>query len=545
MRAEEIVGRESFKAWLEAHIADLPRDEAIKRCALLAHRAALRGMPTGLAWALKQTDKVDLTLTLLMRTMLISGVAGTMPTPDMKHSAAAAFAAYAAIDAANSAANAAFSANAAANATNAAYAADAAAKAADAAADAAAFAAKAADAAYAALIADCEALENLEKGEKLLSRPLWPDAQLFDVEWQDIKKALPQSSGDTDMMSRAPSEDWSFWIHWYERALEGRELHYDKLAPILENMSDADWEHDTPAKINAINARFEPILELYRQGERTKLSEAYVFSFEALDRVMRIIGIEDDCVHLREPKVVQRFVDDTTELRDVFDAFVDDARTLSSSQGHGGVAQKAAQGVLNELHRAKNEGHIRARYLVGACKKLERRAKDPETRAELGTVASGDLDDAIELMKDVCRRHFGPSYAAFAPLAQLSFDQVDKDEIIRLVDQALERIKNADGEELAKLHEDDLPLLESMVQELRDLRIQVLSINDDAFREVLERQLAQDVGTVSITLGHYVEKSLEILPQSGKAIDDAGKQLKRVKTMQNIADVLEKIGMGS
>ncbi len=182
----DIKDRESLRAWLEA----LPFDEDENRriAVTIAHRAAMRVLPQ--YWQLSISSasarKNDLTALPILRCSLISGVAGTMPTPEIRSAAFAAFAA-----------DAAFAANAAANAA----------------------------AAWKMIRADCTALATGDV--RLDQTPLWSGANPVSENWVQTRETLP--------------EGWDFWRDWYQNALDGVKPNWDMLTEIAL-IEPADWD---------------------------------------------------------------------------------------------------------------------------------------------------------------------------------------------------------------------------------------------------------------------------------------------------------------
>ncbi|THH39059.1 hypothetical protein E4Z66_05740 [Aliishimia ponticola] len=84
---------------------------------------------------------------------------------------------------------------------------------------------------------------------------VWSDDMFGEIEeaWNEARATLEAD----------PKTNWTFWITWYERALEGKNLYPEELALILDQFTEDDWLGD-PAKVNPA---FDPILELYRQDE--------------------------------------------------------------------------------------------------------------------------------------------------------------------------------------------------------------------------------------------------------------------------------------
>ncbi|MEZ5778245.1 MAG: hypothetical protein R3E44_07785 [Paracoccaceae bacterium] len=206
VKAGEIKDRKSLERWLEGR--SQTDAIAIARC------AACRVLPLyGRAMRDDWAPRHDLTALPVIRLILISGVAGKYPTPEVRRATAAAHAAVA--TAAAHAAVATAAATAAAQA--AAVAATAAAHAAARAAMAAAAAADAAGAYIWEQVRDDARL--LEQGGDLLALPLW---SIPEPDW--FRRA------DQEMLASWQADDperWSFWIGWWEGVKSGKQLDWE------------------------------------------------------------------------------------------------------------------------------------------------------------------------------------------------------------------------------------------------------------------------------------------------------------------------------
>ncbi|MGH1368738.1 MAG: hypothetical protein ACRBCL_08985 [Maritimibacter sp.] len=242
VKAANIKGIETLEAWLE----DQPREVAQQ----IAARAALRVMPIWAAFCQSERNKDrDLTPLITLRPILISSVAGKMPTDDIKAAALAALAA-------NAAANAADAADAAAADAADAAAADAA-DAANAAATYAATYAAAAYAAYAAYAANAATVwqairtdaERIEAGESAHSLPLWPEENPLQKKW-DVVRNHPDWS-----VPNAPND---FWRRWYQSLLDGKRVFPDQLLYDIAILPNDLWKgKGAPQKIAGEIKRLE------------------------------------------------------------------------------------------------------------------------------------------------------------------------------------------------------------------------------------------------------------------------------------------------
>lgn len=204
--------RDSFKAWLKS----LAEDQSVPFARVLAHRAALRALPS-VHRAFSESisgefDPSSLTLAVF-RANAISRVARKYPTREIERAAVFAFvrasrtAAFAAADAA---------AFAAARASRAA------ASASDAAADAAGAAGAAAGAMWDALTRDARELERRETADGFEDTPLWAGEPPFW--WLDEMRILQEALFSSTNNSQGNTDDkyWSNWLDWYDAVVLGQ-----------------------------------------------------------------------------------------------------------------------------------------------------------------------------------------------------------------------------------------------------------------------------------------------------------------------------------
>ncbi|WP_273524334.1 hypothetical protein [Rhodosalinus sediminis] len=248
----DIEDENSLEAWLK----NQPRETAV----WIASRAAARVLPVWWHAVLTEDWARERGMTALpvLRSLVISSVAATGPTEEIKHAAASARAAadadfrdadaaFRAVAAPHArAADAAFRAADAAAASSvftAAYAADSAITAAATAraprvraARAAAFAAPAA--AWQAVRTDCA---TLAAGESLARTPLWPDrANPLQERWDAVTARLRDDP--------PPGGPWDFWRDWYQGLLDGTPMDPDLLTRIA--LIDPEHWDAGPERVN-------------------------------------------------------------------------------------------------------------------------------------------------------------------------------------------------------------------------------------------------------------------------------------------------------
>ena len=268
VKVSEIKGPDSLKAWL----LDRSEDEAKKFAIIIAHRVAMRVLPVYWAWVVTSDSarESDLTALPVLRCNLISEVAREMPTPEIKHSFSTA---------------AVIASDAAAGAIDID---DASSK-----PDPAAVAAIVADLASFVLTHPIESISNvlyfdtvistntvpsarvfeqipydcelLENGDMLLGAPLWNgDKNPFQKEWEAVRQSTTKNQGNGlkydgalnfdgaynygEGYGKTKSIDWSFWVNWYQDALDGREPDWDMLYEVAL-IPDEDWQKG-PKRVN-------------------------------------------------------------------------------------------------------------------------------------------------------------------------------------------------------------------------------------------------------------------------------------------------------
>ncbi len=249
VKVSDIEDRDSLKAWL----LDRPGDETKTFAITIAHRAAMRVLPIYWYWV-ETSDasrKRNVTALPVLRCNLVSGVARKRPLTEVSERAYAAASASASAVSPDSAASAAFAAQLAVITDDVHTAAATVATVAD--IDAVA---------WEQVQQDCDALQ---RGNLLLPAPLWNGAENpFQKEWDTICRLLSKNQGygfgygedygGTHPITHPITQpitqpvDWSFWINWYQDALEGREPDWDMLAEIAL-FPDEDWEKG-PERVN-------------------------------------------------------------------------------------------------------------------------------------------------------------------------------------------------------------------------------------------------------------------------------------------------------
>ena len=206
-------------------------------CAVfIASRAALRSAPYAINFLEFHKAASDHNLSSLAtwRCLMTAGVAGNIPSPNIRNAAAASVAASSVDASASAAADAASRADGATG--NAIFA--------------------SADV-WAKVSTTAQLwLEHADQLDGKLSidvAPLWTDENPLEQKWLDLRERLFLA----DTVSERGA-DWSFWIKWYDDILAGNTQNWDMLHEIATT-PDIDWEassREVNDKINGIVARY-------------------------------------------------------------------------------------------------------------------------------------------------------------------------------------------------------------------------------------------------------------------------------------------------
>lgn len=544
---EDIRNSETLEAWLKQIIREKGKDEGRRIAILIAHRAAMRALPHFWLWVQDFARALERNLTpiSLLRASIVAGAAGQWPTVELREAArdathyASSFRTFTTRAAARPAE---------ASARISAKIADIAARASAGTANSAGISSQRADivVTYAAEAADQAAvifpnigwIEIRQDAKNALDigvqpRPLWSGHNPLADIWAEVKSAT--------MSAHEGHAHWSFWRRWYDDVLKGGPLRNAELLKAIALIDYKDWGKGAgfinDVKIPELQALYPDVL--------LETATPVEFSFDTLARVMRLIGVDDNLAHLKQPGVVQTFLDDAEEVRDGLQDFADYAGDLSGGGNYAGVLRRAADKVLSELSRADEKMQVRAERIVMLAQELESFSKEEKAAADLGPKLSEILDRRLEGLKSLCRSYFAPSYLSLAPLADVSLDQIDKDQVVNLFDRALDQIRALPSEGLFALDAEGMAVLEDMKREVADYRVAIAEASTDEFRELMEARMAQSAGGLALSFGRFLQRSSQAYGSVSKGTDETIKQYRRAKTLGDLMEVVEKFGSGS
>ncbi|MBE1289473.1 MAG: hypothetical protein GJ679_05640 [Rhodobacteraceae bacterium] len=336
---------------------------------------------------------------------------------------------------------------------------------------------------------------SFEEGQEFLHLPLWP---------------IGEDPLATIWAEAAPLFDrhraWSVFKDLYENALHARPQNW----PLLTELAQKDEAFWTGTDTEVLD-RIAGVME----GFAISRAIPFDYTFDQIARMMRIVGIGDDAAHLRDPKANRRFLDDAEEARDRLQDFVDYTANMGGGSNTAGVTRIAAVKLLDELRRIEDLNHLRVRLLMERAKSLEMFMGDPQHAGDLSASLITILADAVTGLRGVFRTHFGPAFAALAPLSQLSWDQLDRDAVLSLFDQKIHEIRTISSEQVP-LDSEGQAILADMLRELFEWRARVFQASDDQMREIFDQRFAEATGATGLALLRFWQKRA---PQIGKLAD--------------------------
>jgi len=219
----EVADRQGLEKWLESK----PREVPI----MIAARVASRVFPHAINGELETNSRKYETTIIIARALLVSSVAAYAGTEETKQAATTAATAFDANTAYVSTGAAAYSVSVTATVfaavttagTTAAFAAAAA-------ATTATTAAFTSDAAWMEISKELAAFDEGLEIEEVLGLPLWAGENPLAELWQEKRAYL-----------NGEPVNWSFWIDWYQRILDGRPQNWEMLEEIAL-IDPKDWD---------------------------------------------------------------------------------------------------------------------------------------------------------------------------------------------------------------------------------------------------------------------------------------------------------------
>nr|HMS93783.1 hypothetical protein [Tabrizicola sp.] len=419
----------------------------------------------------------------------------------------------------------------------AAASADAAYAAADA-ADASAYAASAdaasADAASAAVwqavVADARAIEA---GLDPLTQPLWPGDIPKDFLKAEIEglERLATETGDRN----------SFWHRWWFAMKRGEPMDW-ALQRDVALIPEEIWQQGAKAvgvEIAKIEERYKNLVTA-SQAELLLHAALADYTFDAMNRVMRMVPFEEDIRHLRDPVRLADFLDDADALRDDLELF---SRALAAegAMQHAGFARTYLDGILDEFSRARQMNHLRVGRVVEHGKILEGYAASPEVAAEFGPAIHA-LKSHVQSLLDLTRRHFAATMTRMAPLRDLTTGPEDDQwTLLQDIQRGIKAMAAPPSSDLRPLAADDVNVLLSMAESIEKLLRQNDVVAQPQSRSSLRREIDHGLALLSVSVALYLEKARAEGHGAGKVLDWISTQYKRTTGLIGLWALIRKL----
>lgn len=208
---------------------------------------------------------------------------------------------------------------------------------------------------WAAIGADAANFSDGEKASDVRAAPLWRSNNPIDHLWEGKKNELENRP-----------EDWSFWIDWYQRILDGRPQNWEMLEEIAL-IDPEDWDKGA----EHVNGLIAEIQARYAVSETVVAAQKALAEFPVASAQMGHNNppedIEDDPFTVEDAAFVQKLLDDIgaeSESREP-----DFSRLRAAADGLSKVIRKVGVWLAGKLDIAadaffKELGGSAAKYAV-------------------------------------------------------------------------------------------------------------------------------------------------------------------------------------
>jgi hypothetical protein len=362
MQPEEITDRDSLEAWLKTR----SQEESVR----IANRAAARVAPLWVDYTrTKAAERQEITSLIVLRPLIVSGVASAYPSPEIKIAAAATRRAYAAAYStpAYSYATPVYGAVVAVYTTPAA-------------------AARAASAAYASYnYATAYAASHSPSVHAVFLRMVQTDCRLLSEGkplegaslWHDEPNPLDSQWQATRTEWQAPNSPYRFWLRWYEAALQGHHLNLE-LEHDIALIPSEDWEkgpdhiatlidalemkHALAATDNAERIELNPETGKLRLVPETELpDDIAAYARRKIARAVNLFGDQPENQYSAltpDLKMLRDAVEDAANLPvELFDACASASRRLGLRAKGGECPEPEKDPLLQDyLQRIREAG---------------------------------------------------------------------------------------------------------------------------------------------------------------------------------------------
>lgn len=332
-----------------------------------------------------------------------------------------------------------------------------------------------------------------------------------------------------EILSRDP-ETWDFWLRWWDGILTGKPLNWELQKAVALEIPEEAWSDPktVAAHIREIEARFR-----VKDNENKAIGYLHAaiadYSFDSIDRVMRLVPFKEDIEHIRTPEKIAAFLADTDVLRDDLELYL---RALAAEGGMqwAGFIKTYFQAILEELAQARQLQHLRVGRIISLGKKLETWSADDGVAKEFGPAIDGYREHLKDLRK-VVNRHFAATLVRLAPLRDISSGEQDNHwHLLQDMQRGIKALAEPSGD-LPPLAREDVEVLLAIVDGVEALLVRHDQLPKGDARSSLRREVDYQMALASVSVALFFERAQEQSGKADKVADVIEKQMKRGLTV--------------
>lgn len=373
----------------------------------------------------------------------------------------------------------------------------------------------------------------------LAPNPLWPD--------KDMPQQIADDWAAACIAFDADKNDWRFWITFYNRLLDGKDIHADLLAPTLSNLTEEDWIGD-PALVTPL---FDDVLAVYEAEDaavvsdpQTDVSKAAYFDFIEVNRQMRAVSFPSDQSAFADDAARDEFLTAAKDLRICLQDWVDLARAHLQGRNAPVTTAVSIEHILDQLTDLEAGKDVSLRNLVRLGSNAKRLARGEEAKADLGDNLHEILNEALDDYSALMRIHLGDVLAALDALKSLELGDLDSAELLASMKMGYARLLQYDADELLQPDPQTRAIFNDMLADLEDEQSEIAEATTLEAQQTRAKRFAEKVGGVSATFGVYLDEGSKRAKNGGAKFDEAVKWHKRWQTLEEIKDWWDLLGGG-
>ncbi|PTX54054.1 hypothetical protein C8N43_2859 [Litoreibacter ponti] len=394
---------------------------------------------------------------------------------------------------------------------------------------------------YEAVRIECSALQEDTRISKV---PLWPaGSNPLKTIWTEFKDKLLRDGKIRTNSSQEKKIDWSFWIDWYESALDGTEHRWEMLTDVAL-MEEEYWtgsSSEAMKKIADIVAQHKQISKATEGKLEVFRATLFDFSYDHAEAVMRAVPLDRDWKHLNDPDLLRAFLEDAEDLREDLELFCEAMHSEGSAMQGAGVVRTYCIAILTELSRAADRQTLRVGKLVQYGRMIENARLDPSAQAEFGLLAPA-LQDNGQAILNLMRNHFARTLSRFAELRDIGIEEdASRWEVLQGFRDLVSTVRMGDGADRPALAQEDAAVLEDILDSV-DRQMRALdATHEEGAIASLQRDINFELAKLGATIAIYRERAVSAEGQTGKVVDVTLKWQKRGLGLWAIVESLRKL----